>query len=353
MNLSLFNTKAKAQKILAIQFKYLGDAVFITPALKALHQQYPEAEIHVLVPEEVASVLRYIPFVTKTWALPRTRGKAKLTQTLPFLKQLRKEKFDISIDFAGNDRGAILSLLIHAPKRLSAIGNKTNLIHKLAYTSVIQTDTLPKIWVSRHLKMLSLLLNTAKPKENVLEIHANPHLQDEAKQTLKNHEIICHIGTSQPKKEWPISHWLAFYNLAKSAGYKIAFTSGINDRERALMLELKKEAPELFELPSSKNLELFIAVLNQAKVVISSDTGPLHFAAGLGKKVIGLFAVHDGVQHYAPIYAKNEVIIGKPCTCTGELVHFATCQSASPCMNSISAEQVFELLKERYPLNVS
>lgn len=350
MILSSFKRKTKTQKILAIQFKYLGDAVFITPALKALHHQYPEAEIHVLVAEEVASVLRYIPFVTKTWALPRTRGKAKLTQTLPFLKQLRKENFDISIDFAGNDRGAIFSLLIHAPKRLSAVDNKTNLIHKLAYTSVVQADSLPKIWVPRHLKMLSLLLNTAEQKENSLEIYANPHLQDEAKQTLKNHEIICHIGTSQPKKEWPISHWLAFYNLAKNAGYKIAFTSGINDRERALMLALKKEAPDLFELPPSKNLDLFIALLNQAKVVISGDTGPLHFAAGLGKKIIGLFAVHDGVEHYAPIYKKNEVILGTPCTCVGEKIHFATCQSNSQCMHSISAKQVFELLQERYPL---
>ena len=85
--------QANPMKILAIQFKYLGDAVFITPSLKALHQQYPEAEIHVLVAEEVLPVFRHIPFIKKAWGLPRTRGKAKLTQTLPFLSQLRKEKF--------------------------------------------------------------------------------------------------------------------------------------------------------------------------------------------------------------------------------------------------------------------
>jgi ADP-heptose:LPS heptosyltransferase len=337
-------------KILAIQFKYLGDAVFITPALKALHQQYPEAEIHVLAAEEVLPVFRHIPFIKKAWGLPRTRGKAKLMQTLPLLGQLIKEKFDISIDFAGNDRGAILSLLIRAPKRIAAVGNKHNLIHKLAYNSTVQSESMPKVWVQRHLKMLSLLLNTIEPKNTALEIHSNPSLQNTAKKILNNHEIICHIGTSQQKKEWPTSHWLKLYSLVKNAGYKIAFTSGINDREQALMRELKKEAPDLFELPTCESLELFIAVLDQAKVVVSGDTGPLHFAAGLGKKVIGLFAVHDGVEHYAPIYKKNEVIIGKPCTCTGDLVNFSTCQKSSSCMSSISAEQVFKRLKERFPL---
>ncbi len=111
--------------------------------------------------------------------------------------------------------------------------------------------------------------------------------------------------------------------------------------------------PDAFELPPVNDLALYLSVLNQAKLVISGDTGPLHFAAGLRKKVIGLFSVHDGVQHYAPIYKKDEVIIGKQCTCTGELVNFPTCQSPSPCMNSISAQQVFERLKERYPLGAA
>jgi len=60
-------------KILAIQFKYLGDAVFITPALEALHQQYPSAEIHVLVAQEVAPVLSHLTYVKKYGASPSAR----------------------------------------------------------------------------------------------------------------------------------------------------------------------------------------------------------------------------------------------------------------------------------------
>lgn len=344
---------SKKYKILVIQFKYLGDAVFITPSLQAIHQQYPEAEIHVLVAKEVAPIFEHLPFITKTWAFPRSRGKAKLVKSWPFVRELQKEKFDVSIDFVGNDRGGILSLLVGAKSRVSAIDRSPTFLQKLAYTRTIKTDLLPKSWVKRHLKMLGLLMSTSETPAPQMLIVANPLLASQAKQLLQDNSIICHLGTSQEKKEWPIARWVEFYQLATKAGYKMACSAGPNERERNLIKELKKALPDAFELPPVNDLAMYLSVLNEAKLVISGDTGPLHFAAGLGKEVIGLFAVDDGVQHYAPIYAKNELIIGNRCTCTGELVNLPTCQSPSPCMNSISAQQVFERLKERYPLSVA
>jgi ADP-heptose:LPS heptosyltransferase len=43
------------EKILFIQFKFLGDIVFLTPTLKAYKEQFPEKELHVLVPKEGGS----------------------------------------------------------------------------------------------------------------------------------------------------------------------------------------------------------------------------------------------------------------------------------------------------------
>jgi ADP-heptose:LPS heptosyltransferase len=340
-------------KILAIQFKYLGDAVFITPALQAIKSQYPKAELHILVADEVSPIFKHLKFINKVWAFPRTRGKAKLTQSLPLVIQLRKEKFDLSIDFVGNDRGSILSLLIGAKIRLSSLEKKPSILQKLAYTKTVKTSLLPTSWVSRHLKMLNLLADIPEKKAAPMMIEADPQLKSEAIKILQGHQVICHLGTSQPKKEWPIRRWAEFYELASNAGYKLAFSAGTNDREQNLLSELKKLAPDAFLLPPLKDLSIFLAVLKQAKMVISGDTGPLHFAAGLRKKIIGLYAVDDGVRHYAPIYRSSEVLIGSPCTCRGELAHFSTCQSPTPCMSSISTEQVFELLKERHPLNAS
>jgi ADP-heptose:LPS heptosyltransferase len=342
----------KIQKILAIQFKYLGDAVFITPALEALQSQYPGAEIHVLVAQEVVPVLSHLSYVKKVWGLPRSRGKAKLLETFPFLKQLRKERFDLSIDFAGNDRGATLSLLIGAKDRVAVVDANSKFIQRIAYTRTVVASQLPEVWVSRHLKMLSILLGTPEPAKPKTKITADPYLQKAAKTVLNNHKVICHIGTSQPKKEWPVKYWASFYQTARQAGYSLAFATGTSPREQDLIEELKAYAPDIYEL-RPKDLTHYLAILNEAELVISGDTGPLHFAAALDKKIIGLFAVEDGVKHYAPIYKKDEIILGKTCTCSDELVHFAVCKSPMPCMNSISPDQVFELLKKRYPLKTT
>lgn len=346
-------SKSKTQKILAIQFKYLGDAVFITPALQAIHQQHPNAEIHILVAAEVAPIFEYLPFIKKVWALPRTRGKAKLTESLPFVLAMRKEKFDLSIDFVGNDRGGILSLFVGAKSRFSAIEHKPNSLQKLAYTTTVKNALIPVSWVKRHLKMLSLLMGTSETPAPQMLIVANPLLASQATQLLQDHPIICHLGTSQQKKEWPIARWVEFYQLATKAGYKLAFSAGPNERELNLIAELKQAVPEAFELPPVNDLSVYLSLLNEAKLVISGDTGPLHFASGLGVKVIGLFGTADSVRHAAPIYKDNELAMSTPCTCTNERSEFVTCQSPSPCMNSISAQQVFERLKERYPLSAA
>jgi ADP-heptose:LPS heptosyltransferase len=241
-------------------------------------------------------------------------------------------------------------LLIGAKSRLSAIDEPSNFFQRVAYTETLKTSLLDISWVKRHLKMLNLFLDIPEDNLPSMLIKADSKLDSEAIKLLSDHQIICHLGTSQQKKEWPISRWAEFYQLASNEGYKLAFSAGINQREQNLIFELRKLAPKIFILPSQKSLAMYLAILNQARMVISGDTGPLHFAAGLGRKVIGLYAVADSVNHSAPIYKPNQVIIGSSCKCIGELAHFPTCQSTTSCMNSISAEQVFKLLKECCPL---
>ncbi len=336
----------KPQKILAIQFKYLGDAVFITPALLALKAQYPEAELHVLVAKEVAPLFEHLSWITKVWAFPRSRGKAKISESWPFIKALRAERYDRSVDFGGNDRGAILSRLISAKVRVAALDAKPKFIKRIAYTNTVRVDSLPDAWVARHLQLLARVWQTPSPALVRMTIEADSALAQKAKAILKEQTIICHLGTSQPKKEWPVIRWYEFYQLANAAGYHLAFSVGTNEREQALLAEFKLLAPECVALPVLDNLAEYLAVLKQAELVISGDTGPLHFASGLGVKVIGLFGTADSEKYAAPIYHIEERVHSEACVCVNELAHFSTCQHKSPCMASISAESVFNKMRQ-------
>src|ERR1043165_73342 len=82
--------RAQRLKILTVQFKSLGDTVVSIPALMAIRRQFPDCELHALVPEASAPLLQHHPAVTCVWSVPR---KASLGQYWPIIRALRAEHF--------------------------------------------------------------------------------------------------------------------------------------------------------------------------------------------------------------------------------------------------------------------
>jgi ADP-heptose:LPS heptosyltransferase len=174
------------------------------------------------------------------------------------------------------------------------------------------------------------------------EIRADPALDASAEKLLPAGTVVCHVASSQPKKEWPVAHWAAFYHLAAKAGCRLTFTTARGAREQSLMDQLKKFAPQAPILPVTTDLALFLAVLKRAEVFISGDTGPLHFAAALSVPTIALFGPSSPAQ-WAPLGKRHHVLTGSPCGCDG---NSAVCYSASHCLAAISPGQVFGVLQK-------
>ena len=328
-------------KILALQFKYFGDAVLMTPALRALRGHFPDGELHVLVPEEVAPLFQHLPHLNRVWAMPRQRGRARFSQSWPVIRALRRERFDHSVDFASNDRGAILSRLIGARRRLGWDERGGFWGRKFCYTDRVAPEAKPQ---HESVRLAQLLSGWQIPPSTSLEaeIRADPSLAEAAKKILPGERtVVCHVASSQPKKEWPLSNWSKLLRLAMEAGHSVVFTTARGEREAALMTELKKLAPDAVILLSVPELPLFLAVLARAGVFISGDTGPLHFAAGLDVPTISLFGPSSPAQ-WAPIGKRHRVLTGDSCVCDGNL---SVCQSINHCLAAISPEQVLACLQ--------
>jgi len=118
------------------------------------------------------------------------------------------------------------------------------------------------------------------PRSLETEIHTDPALDDDARKILPERKIICHLASSQPKKEWPLAHWAALHRLAAAAGLQLIFATGTGAREESLLANFKQLAPDAAVLPPVPNLALYLAVLKRATGFVSGDTGPLHFVAG-------------------------------------------------------------------------
>ena len=326
-------------KILAIQFKYFGDAVLLTPALRALREQLPDCELHLLVPEELAPLFQHLPWLNRVWPMPRRRGSASLRETWPVIRALRREHFDRSVDFASNDRGAILSRLIGARKRLGWAERGGFFGRRFCYNQRVTPEAKAQHESARLAHLLSAW--NIEPASLEAEIHSDPALAPAAESLLPPGTILCHVASSQSKKEWPLRHWTEFYRLAAAAGLRVAFTTAVGAREQQLMAELKKILPDAPVLPAIPGLPLFLAVLDRAEVFISGDTGPLHFAAGLGVPTISLFGPTSAAQ-WAPFGPRHQFLTGSPCTCDG---NWAVCQSANHCLAAIAPGQVLASLQ--------
>jgi ADP-heptose:LPS heptosyltransferase len=328
--------------VLAIQFRYLGDAVLLTPALRAVKEHFAGCSLHVLVAEEIAPVLQHIPWIHRVWAFPRTRGRATIARCWPMLHELRREQFDLSIDFGGNDRGAIVSFLSGAKQRVGPAREKGFVGRRFCYTDHVPLPppAQPVHEMQADFRLLSLwgIGALANP---LPEINADPALAAAAEQLLPGRPILCHVATSQPKKEWPLAHWAEFQRLAREEGLDLVFCAGPAEREQALLRQFKERAGQAATLAPVPDLAMFLAVLKRTSLFVSGDTGPLHLAAGLGVPTVGLFGPST-ISQWAPQGPAHRALQGSPCTCSA--LHTSVCRSASPCMAAIAPEAALKLI---------
>ena len=332
--------KIISEKILAIQFKYFGDAVLMTPALRALRDYFPQAELHVLLPEESAPLLHHLPWVTRVWPMVRRRGRVGQREAWSLVRALRRERFHRSVDFASNDRGAMISWLVGAHQRLGWDDSNGFLGRRWCYTQRVAPQTTAQYEAARLAGLLSGW-HVDPPDSFDLALHTDPTLANVAAGLLPDSVVVCHLAASQPNRQWPVQRWAALYQLATAADIPVVFTTPTGARERALADALRALLPTVPFLPALP-LAQFVAVLSRARVLVVGDTGPLHFAAGLGVPTLALFGPSDP-RRFAPIGKKHRFLqAASPCGCgPGERV----CAQTDFCLDTITAEQVLATLR--------
>ena len=324
-------------KLLAILFKYLGDVVVATPTLRALRRAYPDWELHVLVSEEAAPLLRGLGWIDRVWGFPRRRGRLNLGASWPIVRQLRRERFAVSVDFVGNDRGALLGLMVGARRRIGVVAPEGFFLRSSFYT-----DRVEEFDTTRHESLrtwsVTAPLDVPFPEDMTLEISADPQLAPAAAEALGGAQVLCYLTVSQPKREWPVDHWLQFARRAAALTPAIAFTAGNSPREKQVLEAIAQRRTGITILPAPEPLELLLAMLAQAKLVVCGDTGPMHFAAALGVPTLSLFGPNSAMR-WAPLGAQHRWIQGGLCPCSG---HSAICIAAKPCLAQITPDSVYD-----------
>ena len=107
-----------AMKILLVRLRLIGDVVFTTPAVTAIRDAFPEAEITYLVEPAAAPVVQGHPGIDAVKVVPHLRGWRRIAADLALARELRRTRFDLVVDFHGGPRASFLTWATGAPRRV-------------------------------------------------------------------------------------------------------------------------------------------------------------------------------------------------------------------------------------------
>ena len=277
------------ENILVIRLKAIGDVVFTLPAIRALHEHFPAAEITFLTSKENAPLLRGFPEVGKVVALDRAvlRGGNPLKVVPEFfhlLRRLRAGDFSLVVDFQGFGETAWLARLTGAPRRWGSVYGSGR---RWAYTRGVtrQEKVHPAEWNLRLLADCGVKAGSLK-NSFLLPSEALDAAQDflrENKLEPGHPTLVIQPFTSSAQKNWPLANFLAVARHWRERGVQVIFVGGPADGE-----PLVPASAEHFCTATRLPLLVSAGLVQLATLTLGGDTGLGHLAVAQGKRVVML-----------------------------------------------------------------
>lgn len=277
-------------KILVINIKYLGDLIISTPALRALRNNYPDAEIIVMVRKGFEDVFRYNTNINRVISFnPQIKGKKNfkdIIEGFKFIFQIRKEKFDVVIALHPGDRIALLSWFSKAKIRIAPRKQSFSFLFNIKVD--VQEDTIS--YIDYYNKIVESLHVNIKSKETEFFISENEIKWAEEffiNNFLNEGKVLCiHPGASEPSKIWKRENFVDLIKMLKqNTSLKILLISGPNDLHvcNSILDEIDDIA-----FYYSENILNTAALIKKSSLLLTHDTGTRHLAVALKTPVLAL-----------------------------------------------------------------
>jgi lipopolysaccharide heptosyltransferase II len=286
-------------KILLARLRLIGDVVFTTPLVRALKRRYPDAHLTYLVEPPAAPVIRGNPHVNDVLVVPHARGARRVRADLAMARRLRRDGFDVAIDFHGGPRSAFLTWASGAPMRIGyAIGGRSWM-----YTHVVprSPDLRPRHSVRNQCDLLAPLgIGTCDPAIDAYEMPEEPAAADRVDDRLRasgittdHRVIVIHVSAGNPFRRWPAESFaaLAADLVRGDAGRRVVLVSGPSEQAAAAdIAEMARRKSGAVDAISADEYDLaeLRALVARAEVYIGGDSGPLHVAATTTTPIVEL-----------------------------------------------------------------
>jgi len=332
------------QKILIIRMSALGDIILTTPLLRAVAEEFPEAEIDFLTKKQFAEVLKYHPRLSRVLGFEPEQGFFGL---LKLIRKLRAEKYDLVIDLHINPRSILVRYLSGA--RLQRRYFKRSLERRLLKWFRLNFLKNSQPVAERYF--------TALEDFGIFPDGRSPEIYFSERESEKARRIIGERadqplvglapGASRYTKRWPadrfaqLGEWLAQRLNAQIFILGGEQDVGVSNQVREMLTG--KGIKSALDLTGELNILETSALINELDLIISNDTALMHIATAVDTPVLAIFGPTSRELGFFPYSPKAQVIEldlkCRPCSLHGDKKcpkgHFE-------CMLGISPEMVFE-----------
>jgi ADP-heptose:LPS heptosyltransferase len=156
--------------------------------------------------------------------------------------------------------------------------------------------------------------------------------------------VVLHLTPAWPVREWPVERWAELASKVTATTPAIVIQIG-TDFEAYKRLFKARRLPNAIDWINELSLLDLVALLEEAKVFVGIDSGPLHIATAIGLRSVALFGPTDARLRIHPraettvVTAKMECI-GCHHAVTGPLHWETGCPNDIACMRAISSDFV-------------
>ena len=332
---------------------WVGDVVMATPALRALAERFgEEARVWGVMRPYVAEVLEGTPWIHETIFFdPKSRHRQE--QSWAVVRRLREQKLDIIISLTNSLRAGAICWASGARRRLGYARNGRGWLLTDAPTPPHDAKGWKPISaVDYYLQLVELLGCTTGSREVQLGTTAR---DEQAAQRVWQQQgwtderpvvALCPAGAYGAAKHWPVESFAELgRQLAQKQDLSVLILSGPAEREMARQIQDRAGDPRVVaQLDQPPTIGLSKACLKRCQLVVTTDSGPRHLAAGFGVPTVALFGPTDPAWslNYSPVELRlqHQELACLPCgqrVCPLQHHH---------CMHELSVERVFNAVRQ-------
>jgi len=308
-----------AKKILIIGPSWVGDMVLAHSLFQSLKAQDPDVIIDVAAPAWTLPLLERMPEVNLGIALPFKHGQFALFERIRFGRSLKNKGYTQSILLVNSLKSAILPLAAGIPQRTGFLGEYRygllNDIRQLDKTKLPRT-------VDRFVA-LGLDKNQDSSRDNA-KIY-NPKLIASRNTAL---QVLRKLGGNNPTqkilglcpgaeygeaKRWPAEYYAEVAKAALNNGWQVWLFGSNKDVEVTQHINQLTQL-RCLDVGGKTSLSEAIDLMSLCHTVISNDSGLMHVASALDKKLIAIYGSSN--PHHTPPMHPDAIIeyLGLECS---------------------------------------